>query len=144
MEPILPAQEVRLSDIITLADTLDRVLTDIDNLKASLAEKEIAKKRISETLLPDIMGQIGVTEIKLTGGRKVVIKDDIYTSAPEAKIEAITEWLNARNMGSIIKTKPSIHHSTLKAFVKEQLAVDPEFPRELFGVHEVQKATISG
>lgn len=144
MEPILPAQEVRLADIVALGKALNDVTNEIDKLKEKLKEREAVKKRIAEILLPDIMGQIGLTELRLTSGQKVIIKDDIYTSAPEAKMDEITAWLNARNMGSIVKTKPSIHPSTLKSFVKEQLALDPEFPRELFGVHEVQKATISG
>jgi hypothetical protein len=141
---VLPPQEVKIQDIVSLAGTLDRVLTDIDNLENQLKSKQELKKRISETLLPDLMGQIGLTEFALTGGRKVKIKPDIYCSAPEARMEQITAWLIERNMASIIKTRPSIHPSTLKSFVKERLVDDPQFPRELFGVSEVQKAVISG
>lgn len=141
---ILPPQEVRIKDIVNLANQLDTIQNQIDDAEEELKWLNEKKKRIGETMLPDLMGQIGLTEFSLTSGRKVKIKPDIYCSAPEARMEQITAWLNERNMGAIIKTKPSIHPSTLKSFVKERLAEDPQFPRELFGVSEVQKAVISG
>lgn len=141
---ILPPQEVRIQDIVALGNQLTELSSQIELMEEQVKERKALVKRIAETMLPDLMGQIGLTEFSLTGGRKIKIKPDIYCSAPEARMEQITAWLNERNMSAIIKTKPSIHPSTLKSFVKERLAEDPQFPRELFGVSEVQKAVISG
>lgn len=143
MPEITPPQEVKIQDILLLAKSLEETIEEIEKKEQDLKKLEERKKRISEVLLPDIMGQIGMTEFRMTSGRKIRIKPDIYASAPEARMERIVAWLTERNMASIVKTKPSIHPSTLKSFVKEQLAADPQFPRELFGVHEVQKAVIS-
>lgn len=141
---VIQPQEVRIQDILDLAKVLEDLIEEEARLDAELSRIKERRKIVSEKLLPDAMSQIGMTEFRMANGKRVLIKPDVYCSAPEARMTAITAWLTEHNMASIIKTKPSIHPSTLKAFVKERLAEDPQFPRELFGVHEVQKAAISG
>ena len=41
-----------------------------------------------------------------------------------------------------VEDKPEVHHQTLKAFVKEQLAKGSNLPRDLLGVYEGRRAKI--
>lgn len=162
MPRIIPPQDDRLATILQMAKTLGE-LEDQRALKSQ--ELEVLEQRIkdlSERQLPDTMGSIGLTELRLANGDVISIKEDIYASVPKARSAQAFQWLREHNMGGVIKTenivdeshfvrlreagipfetKESIHPSTLKALVREQLeGNNANFPRELFGVHVVNRA----
>lgn len=117
-------------------------------------------ENLSKRVLPDLMTSVGLTEV-VVKGTKITIKPDVVGNVPKDRMDAVAEWLDANNAGAIMKRElrvnfdkkeqliasntpftenNSIHHSTLQAFVREQVENNPNFPRELFGVHEGSKA----
>lgn len=151
-------------------DTLPGV--SIATLTSALLLKLKRLRIMQEQLLPDAMASIGggLAEFKLESGYKISIKDDLFTSINKQRDSEAFEWLIHNDFGDVIKDnvtinfgrdespeellqycreqhleaseKISVHASTLKALVKEQLARGVEFPAELFTVEPFRKAVI--
>lgn len=163
MTRIITPEDDKLSAIIKLS----KRLIELGELKAQQAEamnKTIEEeKNLAERLIPDAMSSIGLSELRTASGHFIQLKTDYYASIPKAKSEAAFEWLRSRNMGGVIKESlsvdksqaetlvaaqvpftvdASVHPSTLKALVREQIEAGNEFPRELFGVHVANKAVV--
>lgn len=134
---------------------------------AEKAHKE-AKDRfedISLRLIPAIMADLGLKELRMADGRILSIKPEYYGSVAQTRMDAAVAWLKARNMDGIVKKeiivspedqadlvdagidftlKQTIHPSTLRGFVRERLELnDPEFPKELFAASVVNRAVLS-
>lgn len=131
-----------------------------------------ALRNIQEYLLPEAMLSIGMSEFKLSNGAKITIKNDVYASVRKDFMTDAVAWLEANGLGGIVKDqvaidfgrgeldnvnelmafckmsglnaneKLSIHPSTLKATVKEQMANGVEFPEEYFSIGPIKKAII--
>jgi len=152
-----------LRTLVRLCNKLAALEDDIETRTAELQKVTDEAKNISERLVPDLMASIGLTEMRLTDGRKITIKEDTFVNVTKENLRAAGEWLKERNMGGIVKEKVivspeytqrlveavvpfttdvSIHPSSLRALVKEQLEAGTQFPPELFGVHVANKAVI--
>lgn len=163
----LPGTEPDPNDKLGQIMALARKMEDLHlQQQEKIRELEVLSeegKTIQEVLLPDLMSAVGLTELTLTSGRQIVIKPEVHTSITKANWEAAKQWLVANKMDAVIKAhclvdaekkeslqimnipfelKESIHPSTLKALVKEQLADNPRFPKELFSVFEKSMAMV--
>lgn len=168
---------------ITATDEEIKTISDLALKQLELEEKietftnamELAKeelRNVVEFLLPNAMLAVGVKEIKLANGRKVIIKDDVYASMKKDSVAGAIRWLDENGLGGIVKSqvevsfgrgeferskelvefckahgfnaseKETVHPQTLKATVKEQLAQGVQFPDEFFSVHPVRKSVI--
>lgn len=137
-----------------------------------LKAKQEELRRIAEDLLPTAMAEAGMKSFTLENGTKILIKDDIAASIPKDKTGEAYGWLRENGFGDIIKNtvsvdfgkeedqqakelleycydkmypatnKQSVHASTLKAFLKEQMALGKDIPLELFGAFPYSKAVI--
>ena len=153
-----------LGTIIRLSKKLASLADDIEAAEAALKKQQEEYANLAEKLLPDVMMGVGLTELKLVDGRMVTVKPEYYASIAKDRMEAAADWLKANGMGGVVKgsltvavehqaklaelvvpfqINSSVHPSTLKALVKEQVEADnKEFPRELFGVHVVNRAVL--
>ena len=156
-------QEDTLSMMRRLASKLVELEGKIDEKEKELNLLKEEHQKISCGVLADVMTQTGLTELVLTEGRKILLKPQVFASISKARMPHVVEWLKERNMDGIVKRhavvsevqlgaldmyqipyqrEESIHSSTLKAFVRERLDADPDFPRELFGVSVVPTVTV--
>lgn len=163
MDNITTPKEDKLSEILRLAMMQADKESTIKQMEKDLKKLNAELEALKEKLLPDLMTDIGLTELRLADGRHVSIKPEVYANVSKTRANEAFDWLRANNMGGIIKencivgadrkealaaaTIPfqlveTIHPATLRSFVKERLEADPNFPRELFGVHEVKTAII--
>lgn len=140
--------------------------------EADLEASKEALRNIQEYLLPEAMLSIGMSEFKLSNGTKITIKNDVYASVRKDFIGDAVAWLDENGLGGIVKDqvavdfgrgefdnvsellkfcrtnglnaneKLSIHPSTLKATVKEQMANGLEFPEEYFSIAPIKKSII--
>lgn len=124
---------------------------EIENLKSQLLEKQATLQKLSTEIIPAIFLEIGLSEIKLSDGRKVQIKKFYSASINDENRDEAFMWLRKNNLGDIIKHElkvnlgkgedakaekikaqlqklqmnyidnETIHPQTLKAFVKEQI-----------------------
>ena len=144
----------------------------VERSEAVLSALKRRLAHISETKIPDAMLAMGMSEFKLDTGHKLTVKK-FYSATCKGNEEACFNWLRENEHGDIIKSEVKVsfgkgedekmlafqaklkddkvefssnvgvHHSTLKAFVREQIEADPDkFPREMFKVYEGNKTTI--
>jgi hypothetical protein len=121
--------------------------------------------------IPEAMDVLGLAELKLSDGSKLVVKDDLKVSIPQAGEGVAFDWLREHGAGGVIKqeitvdrravdgseaeellgtldaldiehrTKESIHPSTLKSVVKEMLEKGLTPPPSI-SVYQFKKATV--
>lgn len=160
---VLVPQDDRLATIVAIAKGIQKLAEEIEADTQAVEKKQDLFNDLSTRQLPDLLRSVGLTELSLVGGRKVTTKTDYFASIPKGST-ATYAWLRERNMGGIIKeeiyvpkehkeslanfkipfeSSESVHSSTLRAFVKEQIEAGTTLPPELFRVHTVERAVIS-
>lgn len=162
-----------LARIVALAQLLVEQKARYTELEEQTKFAKAAFMRTEREDLPMLMAEAGLQEVRLADGSLVSITEDCDAGISEANRAAAMRWLESNGFGGLIKTrvqlaldrgnheeavalrdelakthpevelKEEVHHSTLKAFVKEQLASGNAVPLDLFGVHPYSKATIS-
>ena len=161
-----------LARIVELAQLLVEQKARFEDLEERTKDAKAALMRTEREDLPMLMAEAGLQELRLADGSLVSIKEDCDAGISEANRPAAMRWLESNGFGGLIKTKiqlaldrgnheeavalrdqlaqthpevelkEEVHHSTLKAFVKEQLASGKAIPMDLFSVHPYSKATI--
>lgn len=145
---------------------------EVARIEEMLKEAERNLRHVSEQALPDAMATVGMLEFKLLDGSRIIIKEDVAASIKSDSIKGAVEFLEERSLGAVVKDeikinlgrgeaelatrfmelaksldvpaseKLSVHPSTLKSLVKEQLEQGVEFPEEYFSVYPYKKAII--
>ena len=117
--------DVRSEMLKDTSDMLDNVeITDIaqqcvllkkkEDEVAALEEKLKAKKEerddISSRVIPELLAEQGLQEIKLADGSKVSVKKEFRATLPKDEIrrEAAYQWLRDQNLGDIIKNNVTV------------------------------------
>jgi hypothetical protein len=143
----------------------DRV-AQVENLLKELKEQ---LRHVAETEIPAKMAQLGLVKLQLTEGH-VALKP--FINAKLLDEQQAHAWLEKNGFADLIKhvltlnftkgeaekarlahdglvglgftpeDKEAVHPSTLKAFVKEQLAQGQPLPPDLFSVYVGQRAVI--
>ena len=165
----------KTGNIQSLADQVERlegVTSDIDAAEEKL--KELKKKRdyISGEIIPTMMSEMGLAELKLHDGSHLKVSTSYRATITEANKEAAFNWLRNNGLGDIIKNEISVSFGrnednkaadyaelakgqgfqptqkmkvepmTLKALVRERLEAGKDMPTEIFGVFSENKTTI--
>ena len=161
-----------LSLVSALANKQLGLAKQLEELEASVKAKKEELRLTSEQELPDAMQAAGLTQIKLSTGENIAISEFYNAHISKANQEIAYTWLLANGHEGLIKNevllkfgreetavvdetvaalksrglapeiRQSIHPSTLKAFVKEQLTTGNDIPTEPFGVYIGSKAII--
>ena len=161
--------------IQSLADqveALEFVISNIESAEESL--KNLKKKRdhISGEVIPTMMSEMGLAELKLHDGSHLKVSTSYRATITEANKEAAYNWLRNNGLGDIIKNEISVSFGrnednkaasyaelakgqgfqptqkmkvepmTLKALVRERIEAGKEMPTEIFGVFSENKTTI--
>ena len=165
----------KTGNIQSLADQVERlegVTSDIDAAEEKL--KELKKKRdyISGEIIPTMMSEMGLAELKLHDGSHLKVSTSYRAHISESNKEAAFNWLRNNGLGDIIKNEISVSFGrnednkaadyaelakgqgfqptqkmkvepmTLKALVRERLEAGKEMPTELFNIFVGNKTTI--
>jgi len=161
-----------LTIVSDLANKQLKLATEVSELEADLKAKKEELRLTSEQELPDAMQQAGLTQITLSSGEKISINEFYNAHISKANQEKAYEWLATNGHEGLIKNevllkfgreetevvdqtvsalqsrglspevRQSVHPSTLKAFVKEQITTGNDIPTEPFGIYIGTKATI--
>lgn len=116
------AKPADLAAVVALAEEMLAIERWMTRAAEQVAEKQERYKQIEQTLLPDMMTQIGVSSLDLKDGNKVKIddivrasipsqtsiekaKDAIERSALEARRAAAFAWLKKNKAEALIKTE---------------------------------------
>ena len=161
-----------LSLVSALANQQLELAKELEKLETAVKAKKEELRLTSEQELPDAMQAAGLTQIKLSTGENITISEFYNAHISKANQEIAYKWLLAHGHEGLIKNevllkfgreetavvnetvaalkarglapeiRQSIHPSTLKAFVKEQLTTGNDIPTEPFGIYIGTKAII--
>jgi hypothetical protein len=162
-------------NIQSLADQVERLEKmnkEIEETEESLKEKKKQKDHVSMEVIPTLMSEMGLAELKLIDGSMVTVKPNYSASITVANREAAFNWLRNNGLGDIIKNEISVSFGrnednkaadyaslaqergyqptqklkvepmTLKALVRERIEAGKEMPTELFNVFVGNQTTI--
>ena len=157
----------RTENIQSLADQVQRlegILRRIELSENNLKDLKKEHQRISGEVIPTMMSEMGLSELKLQDGSHLKVSTSYRATITEANKEAAFNWLRNNGLGDIIKNEISVsfgrgednkaaHYAelakgqgleptqklkvepmTLKALVRERIEAGKEMPTEIFGV----------
>jgi hypothetical protein len=158
-----------VADLVRQQLVLERRIEDLE-MELKRAQQDLTK--ISQEILPEALAEHGLSELKMDDGSKITVSQFIQAHITKEKQEEAFDWLRGHDFDDLIKNvvslefgkgedehardvmetltnrgywpqnKQSVHPSTLKAFVKEQIEKGAEIPSDLFGIFIGKKAVI--
>ena len=161
--------------IQSLADQVERLEAMQQQLEIqedAIKEKKKQIQHISGEVIPTMMSEMGLAELKLHDGSHLKVSTSYRATITEANKESAFNWLRENGLGDIIKNEISVSFGrnednkaadyaelaksqglnpmqklkvepmTLKALVRERIEAGKELPTELFGVYTENKTTI--
>lgn len=97
------ASSGELSTIAHLVDKYETAQQEIERLEQELKAAKQQRDKIGCEDIPAAMDQVGLSEVKLTDGRPVHIKQVTRASIPKAKQDEAFKWLEENGYGDLIK-----------------------------------------
>ena len=169
--------DTSIKDLSEICNKLLKVEGTIGNTEERLKRLKDQRRELSEQTIPDKLTQLGVTDIKLTDGSRISAEPFYSARISKDKLEDAHAWLRDNGHGDIIKNtltltfgqgddaiakelgellaskghlpeqKETVHPSTLRAFVKEQIeSGNGEFDQEIqkkFSVYQGKRTKIN-
>ena len=165
----------KTENIQSLADQVQRLeglLHRIELSENNLKDLKKAYQHISGEVIPTMMSEMGLSELKLQDGSHLKVATSYKAHISEANKEAAYNWLRNNGLGDIIKNEISVSFGkdednkaasyvdlaksqgleparkmkvepmTLKALVRERIEAGKDMPTEIFGVYTENKTTI--
>lgn len=159
----------RIAELANKQLDLERRVSELEEMLK--AEKE-RLRAVQEHDLPDALAEAGISEMKLADGSRVKAEPFVTAHISKAKADEAHSWLIDNGFGELIKrevvakfgrgddkfekaksallaegvvpdTKEAVHHSTLRAFAREQIEKGTDIPTDLFGLYSGFKTKIS-
>ena len=95
-------------EVTTIAQecvNLKKVEDDIAAIEEQLKKKKDEHDHISSKVIPELLAEQGLSEIKLADGSKVSVKQEFRATLPkdEVRRDAAYKWLRDQGLGDIIK-----------------------------------------
>ena len=146
----------------------------IEATEEELKKLKDVETTLSEQTIPNLMQKAGVELIKLEGGISVEVKPFYSARIPASKSEEAFQWLRDNGHGDLIKNqvslefgmkqdneaksiveelkskglpvkqKTTVHPSSLRGFVREQIQdLGKDVPADLFGTYVANKTKIT-
>ncbi len=161
-----------LTTVAGMARAIRDKEAEVNELEQKLKNEKRALMKLTDEDLPTMLAEIGLTSMKLDDGSEVSIKPQYGASILVDNRPAAYEWLRENGYDDIIRNtvactfgrgeddkasafksfaekegffaeqNTGIHHTTLRAFVKERIENGDDFPMELFGAYVGQRAII--
>ena len=96
---------IEISTIAAECINLKKKEDEIEELEEKLKAKKEEADNISSNIIPELLAEQGLSEIKLADGSKVSVKKEFRCTLPkdEVKRDAAYQWLRDQGLGDIIK-----------------------------------------
>ena len=174
MNELTQQMEQDQTDVIDQTKNINSLANQVKKLKSLEDEitqdEELLKKKkqnlnqISEEIIPTLLGEMGLSSLKLADGSSVDVKPNYRASISVANREKAYSWLRSNGLGDIIKNeitvsfgrnednraaeyanlakgqgyqptqKLKVEPMTLKALVRERVEAGKEMPTDIFNV----------
>jgi Asp-tRNA(Asn)/Glu-tRNA(Gln) amidotransferase B subunit len=169
-------------DLLNRTENIDKLADKIKQLEGMQHELEIREDALKEhkkqienlsgEVIPTMMSEMGLSQLKLADGSSVDVKPHYSATITQANKEAAFNWLRNNGLGDIIKNEISVSFGrnednkaadyaelaksngfeptqklkvepmTLKALVRERIEAGNPMPAEIFNVFIGNKTTI--
>tara|TARA_R110000851_G_scaffold126847_1_gene258600 strand:+ start:3137 stop:3616 length:480 start_codon:yes stop_codon:yes gene_type:complete len=122
----------KAAEAMELANEMSALKGRIKVGKDLISELNERYNSIRFNLLPEAMNAAGMVSaagkasLSLADGKKVHLQSDLHAGIAAADREMVFAWFQDNGFGDLIK--PTVHASTLTAFVKEQLSLGEQLP----------------
>lgn len=164
--------EGELSELARLADQLEVFEADVLRAEEALRAAQQKRDHLSQHVIPERMQACGQTDVGISGGRRLVIKESTKASIPTASRVQAFRWLRDNGHETLIKRelkigfgkgkdnvaaaladdlrkqgfefddKVTVHPQTLIGFVNQKLEAGEDIPFDLFGVVRLKSAKV--
>ncbi len=161
-----------MTEMIQLAKALLETEEDIKQHEDRLKEVKKRAMRLREETIPSAMQELSLTSFKLDTGQVITVKQEVYAIIPKDNQAKAFDWLDEHDFGGLIKSivkvdfergelenanklcaqleqdgmspefTERVHPTTLRAFLREQVAAGNPIPLDLFGARPVWIANI--
>lgn len=161
-----------MEQVEQVVDQLADAQQAMASLEGDFKDAKAHVKNLSETVLPDLMDQVGLKSLETRKGLKVKVSENIRASIPHDKELDAFAWLEDNGHASVIKNqivitlnrgddaladqiadyldeqgvlyerKRGVHPMTLGALIKELLEEGVPVPLEVFGAFHQRIAKI--
>ena len=161
-----------MGKIGAVATDIAETENEIQKIKEELKRKEDYKTKLSEEVLPSLFSEVGLSELKLSDGRKIKVSEYYRAAIKVENRDAAYTWLRNNGFGDLVKNQVTcsfgrnedekasslisdlnekglepmqrewVEPSTLRAFVREQYEAGRELPMDLLGAYIGHKTTI--
>jgi hypothetical protein len=86
-------------------NVLETLEEDIHNLEEQLKSKEAIRDELSKETIPAMLSENGLDELKLSNGKRLSIKEDLYVTLPknETGRKSVLNWLRNNGGADLIK-----------------------------------------
>lgn len=158
--------------LLALVVEMGEISSAVKELEDDLELKKERAVDIARVLIPDLMDELQMSEIKFEDKTKITVNKKVKASITKANENAAFDWLIANKFGGLIKSsinaefsreeidearaiieelrerevdatlKEAVHPATLTSFVGERLEAGETLP-ECFSVFEYREAKIS-
>ena len=165
----------RTDSLYSLADQVEKLEAmqqQLEIQEEAIKEKKKQIQHISGEVIPTMMSEMGLAELKLHDGSHLKVSTSYRATITEANKEMAFNWLRENGLGDIIKNeilvsfgrnednkaadyaelakgqgfqptqKMKVEPMTLKALVRERIEAGKEMPTEIFNVFIGNKTTI--
>lgn len=166
----VPSEE-KLRRLRTLCYEQIAIESDIAALEQQLAAKKEELFKVSEVEIPSLFDEIDIEGFQLKNGMTVevvpyysgkvttpeamewldenghgdIVKGKLTVPYPkgfdQSQLRALVKL--AESLGLTADNREEVHHSTLRAWIREMVETGQEFPRELFNVYVGRKTRLS-
>ena len=173
-ESIVKIDVAMSSDITNSCNKLLETQKKIEATEEELKKLKDVETTLSEQTIPNLMQQAGISMLKLADGSSVEVKPFYSARIPASKSEEAFQWLRDNGHGDLIKNqvslefgmkqdneaksiveelkskglpvkqKTTVHPSSLRGFVREQIQdLGKDVPADLFGTYVANKTKIT-
>jgi len=102
--------DIEITDIASECIKLKQKEDEIALLEEQLKEKKAEADDIGSRVIPELLAEQGLSEIKLSDGSKVSVKKEFRATIPkdDARRESCLQWLRDQGLGDIIKNNVTV------------------------------------
>jgi|TARA_R110000787_G_scaffold34786_2_gene89848 hypothetical protein len=164
--------DASLKALTEKSNELQDILLKVEKLEEELGKVKAESRELSEITIPNMLSELGLSEITLKDGSKINTSTYYSARITEENREAAFDWLDTNGFSDIIKNTVSVSFGrdedasaeklaqelddngfstaqkkwvepmTLKAFVREQVEKGSDLPLETFNVYIGQKTKV--
>jgi hypothetical protein len=123
-----------------LAEQLRAAQDALAAAKAIVTEHQKAFDHLRFNVIPDALNELGVSSLQIPGVGRLGLTEDMRTTVLAENRDEAYEWLATNGFGDIVVE--TVHSSTMKAWMKEQIGKDVELP-DIFQWTPFQRASLT-